>query len=89
MNKLLVSGSSGLIGSEVVEYFGLKYCNSIYQFELVSQIAAKVNFSWHAEKLARESYLKGVRPSFDTFSSYRNLCPVKLSSNRLKGYSLS
>lgn len=39
------------------------YCNSIYQFELVSQIAAKVNFSWHAEKLARESYLKvGANP---------------------------
>ena len=39
------------------------YCNSIYQFELVSEIAAKVNFSWHAEKLARESYLKvGANP---------------------------
>jgi len=39
------------------------YCNSIYQFELVSQIAEKVNFSWHAEKLARESYLKvGATP---------------------------
>jgi len=39
------------------------YCNSIYQFELVSQISAKVNFSWHAEKLARENYLKvGANP---------------------------
>ena len=39
------------------------YCNSIYQFELVSQIAAKVDFSWHAEKDARESYLQvGANP---------------------------
>jgi spore maturation protein CgeB len=33
------------------------YCNSIYQFELVSEIAAKVNYSWHAEKKARSLYL--------------------------------
>lgn len=39
------------------------YCNSIYQFEIVSEIAAKVSFSWHAEKLAKESYLKvGANP---------------------------
>ncbi len=39
------------------------YCNSIYQFELVSQIAAQAYFSWHAEKYARDSYLKvGANP---------------------------
>ena len=32
------------------------YCNSMYQFELVSEIAAKVNYSWHAEKHARPLY---------------------------------
>src|ERR1044071_6687797 len=25
------------------------YCNSIYQFDLVGEIAAAVNFSWHSE----------------------------------------
>ena len=54
-------------GFEEIHQLGIPtvnfYCNSIYQFELVSQIAAKVNFSWHAEKLARESYLKvGANP---------------------------
>ena len=39
------------------------YCNSIYQFELTEQIAAKVDFAWHAEKHARGSYLAvGARP---------------------------
>lgn len=39
------------------------YCNSMYQFELVAAIAAKVQFSWHAEKDAREKYLKvGANP---------------------------
>ncbi|MBW4506927.1 MAG: glycosyltransferase [Scytonematopsis contorta HA4267-MV1] len=39
------------------------YCNSIYQFQLVSEIAAKVNYSWHAEKDARSLYLKaGANP---------------------------
>jgi len=32
------------------------YCNSIYQFELVADIAANVNYSWHAEKHARHLY---------------------------------
>jgi spore maturation protein CgeB len=54
-------------GFEEIHQLGIPtvnfYCNSIYQFELVAQIAAKVNFSWHAEKLARESYLKvGANP---------------------------
>jgi spore maturation protein CgeB len=39
------------------------YCNSIYQFELVEAIAAKVDVAWHAEKDARQSYLNvGARP---------------------------
>ncbi|NET74172.1 MAG: glycosyltransferase family 1 protein [Sphaerospermopsis sp. SIO1G2] len=32
------------------------YCNSIYQLELVSQIASKVNISWHTEKYASQKY---------------------------------
>jgi spore maturation protein CgeB len=39
------------------------YCNSIYQFPLVADIAAKVDYSWHPERDARESYLRvGARP---------------------------
>ena len=39
------------------------YCNSIYQFANVAGIAAKVDVSWHAERDARESYVKaGARP---------------------------
>jgi hypothetical protein len=39
------------------------YCNSIYQFELVAAVAAKVQFAWHAEKHARDNYLKvGANP---------------------------
>src|SRR5208282_1170771 len=33
------------------------YCNSIYQFDYVAAIAAKADFSWHAEKNARQLYL--------------------------------
>ena len=39
------------------------YCNSIHQFNLVEEVAASVNHSWHTEKEARASYLKaGARP---------------------------
>jgi hypothetical protein len=39
------------------------YCNSIHQFDNVSAIAAAVDFSWHAEKHARDAYLTvGARP---------------------------
>ena len=39
------------------------YCNSMYQFDFVAAIAAAVDFSWHPEKEARDSYLKvGARP---------------------------
>jgi spore maturation protein CgeB len=34
------------------------YCNSIYQFPLVAEIARKVGFSWHSERNARALYLK-------------------------------
>ncbi len=39
------------------------YCNSLYQFELVDKIAARVQYAWHAEKPARDAYLRiGARP---------------------------
>jgi spore maturation protein CgeB len=39
------------------------YCNSIYQFPHVGDIAAKVDYSWHAEKNAHGLYLGvGARP---------------------------
>ncbi len=39
------------------------YCNSIYQFAQVAAIAAKADFSWHAERDARASYLTvGAKP---------------------------
>jgi spore maturation protein CgeB len=39
------------------------YCNSIHQFDYVAAIAANADFAWHAERDAREDYLKiGARP---------------------------
>ncbi len=39
------------------------YCNSIYQFELVSAVAAKADYAWHAERDARPRYLSvGASP---------------------------
>lgn len=39
------------------------YCNSIYQFDLVSEIAPRASVSWHAEKNARPLYLAvGANP---------------------------
>lgn len=39
------------------------YCNSIYQFQLVADVAAKADVSWHAERDARELYLGvGAKP---------------------------
>jgi len=34
------------------------YCNSIYQFSLVSEIARSADFAWHTERDARQLYLK-------------------------------
>ena len=54
-------------GFEQVHKLGIPtvnfYCNSTYQFELVAQIAPKVQFAWHPEKHARDLYLKaGANP---------------------------
>lgn len=39
------------------------YCNSVHQFAWVSEIARKVNFSWHTEKAAASLYSKvGAKP---------------------------
>lgn len=39
------------------------YCNSIYQFELVAEVAAAVDVAWHTEKDARQLYLQiGANP---------------------------
>ncbi|MFN2542646.1 MAG: hypothetical protein ABR514_10845, partial [Chthoniobacterales bacterium] len=39
------------------------YCNSVYQFENVAEIARRADFSWHPEKNARDLYLKvGANP---------------------------
>jgi glycosyltransferase involved in cell wall biosynthesis len=47
------------LGIPTVNY----YCNSIYQFDLVAQVAAAANFAWHTEKDARASYLDvGANP---------------------------
>lgn len=47
------------LGIPTVNFF----CNSIYQFELVAEIAPKVTFSWHAEREAKSSYLSaGANP---------------------------
>ena len=51
------------------------YCNSIYQFEQVAAIAAKVDFAWHAERDARASYLAvGARPVWVQMGADPNLC---------------
>jgi hypothetical protein len=54
-------------GFESLRKLGIKtvnfYCNSIYQFDLVKDIASAADFSWHAEKHARQSYLSvGAKP---------------------------
>jgi hypothetical protein len=47
------------IGIPTVNY----YCNSMYQFELVADIARKVNFAWHTEKAAAPLYRQvGAHP---------------------------
>ena len=48
-------------GIDQIKHLGIPivnfYCNSIYQFDLVSETASKVDFSWHAERDARLLYL--------------------------------
>src|SRR5262249_45400747 len=51
------------------------YCNSMYQFELVSAIAASADFSWHPEKHARSAYLAvGGRPVRVQMGADPDLC---------------
>ncbi|NQU95340.1 MAG: glycosyltransferase family 1 protein [Candidatus Omnitrophica bacterium] len=51
------------------------YCNSLYQFELVTAIAKEVNFSWHTEKNATESYLRiGANPVWVQMAADQKLC---------------
>ncbi|MEZ5304512.1 MAG: hypothetical protein R3F11_28280 [Verrucomicrobiales bacterium] len=47
------------LGIPTINYF----CNSIYQFELVRDIAPAADVAWHAERDARQSYLDaGANP---------------------------
>ena len=46
------------------------YCNSIYQFDLVSKIAACADFSWHPERAASPLYKSvGGNPVWVTFGA--------------------
>ena len=54
-------------GFDALRNFGIPsvnfYCNSIYQFENVAEIARRADFSWHPERDARDLYLKvGANP---------------------------
>ena len=51
------------------------YCNSVHQFNLVDQIASRVQFSWHAEKHAREKYRNiGANPVWVQMGADPNIC---------------
>jgi spore maturation protein CgeB len=47
-------------GFEAIHDLGIPtvnfYCNSVYQFELVEDVARAAHWAWHAEKPAREKY---------------------------------
>ena len=59
------------LGIRTVNFF----CNSMYQFELVAAIAAKVNHSWHAELHARERYLEvGANPVYVQLGASPYMC---------------
>lgn len=62
------------------------YCNSIYQFELVAQIAPRVRHSWHPEKNARALYLKvGAYPVWVQMGADPDLChPVDQMVRQVK-----
>ncbi|OKH19903.1 glycosyltransferase [[Limnothrix rosea] IAM M-220] len=62
------------------------YCNSIYQFELVEEISAAVDFAWHAEKHARDSYLSvGANPIWVQMGGNPDLyAPVAVSKRTKK-----
>jgi spore maturation protein CgeB len=62
------------------------YCNSIYQFPFVAQIAAKADYSWHPEKNARDLYLQaGARPIWIQMAAdpevYRPLPAIRKKSS--------
>lgn len=60
------------------------YCNSMYQFELVADIAAKVEFSWHAELHARERYLAvGANPVYVQLGASPFMCYPVRNTQRL------
>jgi spore maturation protein CgeB len=51
------------------------YCNSIHQFSLVAEIAAKADHSWFPERDAREKYLAaGARPVWVQMAADPDLC---------------
>jgi len=54
------------------------YCNSIYQFSNVAAIAARADFSWHAERDARPRYLAvGGKPIWVQMGADPQVyCPV-------------
>lgn len=68
------------LGIPTVNFF----CNSIYQFELVRDIAAAADFSWHAEKDARQLYLDaGARPVWIQMGADPNIYhPVEAGPRR-------
>jgi len=50
------------------------FCNSLYQFELVRDIARAADFAWHAEKPARDLYVAaGARPVWVQMAADPNL----------------
>lgn len=78
-------------GFETIHRLGIPtvnfYCNSIYQFELVSDVAVKVNFAWHAEKEARALYMKaGANPVWVQLGANpRVYHPVAQARRQVKG----
>jgi hypothetical protein len=62
------------------------YCNSIYQFELVTRIAAAVDVSWHTERDARACYIAaGARPVWVQMGADPNLYrPIHVDAREAK-----
>ena len=74
-------------GLEAIHRLGIPtvnfYCNSIYQFPLVADIAAKVNFAWHAEQNARDLYLAvGANPVWVQMGADPTICHPLFHQNR-------
>ncbi len=66
-------------GFNVIRTLGITsinfYCNSIYQFELVAEIAKSVDFSWHSERDARDDYLRaGAKPVWVQMGADPEVC---------------